>query len=79
MTYSHEATSHLFENTDFDVMEIKMITGHKSMQMLTRYALPRADRLAGMQRGGRDFQHWKVKAVACEGHMCRWITVCCFD
>ncbi|MBC16252.1 MAG: hypothetical protein CL942_04280 [Desulfovibrio sp.] len=52
----HEATSRLFENTDLDVMEIKMITGHKSMQMLARYAHLRADRLAdrlaGIPRGG---------------------------
>jgi len=52
----HEATSRFFENTDLDVMEIKMVTGHKSMQMLARYAHLRADRLAdrlaGMQRGG---------------------------
>jgi len=51
----HEATSRLFENTDLDVMEIKMITGHKSMQMLARYSHLRADRLAdrlaGVQRG----------------------------
>lgn len=52
----HEATSRLFETTDLDAMEIKMITGHKSMQMLARYAHLRADRLAdrlaGVQRGG---------------------------
>jgi len=52
----HEATSRFFENTDLDVMEIKMITGHKSMQMLARYAHLRADRLAdrlaGARRGG---------------------------
>lgn len=51
----HEATSRFFENTDLDVMEIKMITGHKSMQMLARYAHLRADwladRLAGARRG----------------------------
>lgn len=50
----HEATSRLFENTDLDTMEIKMITGHKSMQMLARYSHLRAhklaDRLAGKQR-----------------------------
>jgi len=52
----HEATSRFFENTDLDVMEIKMITGHKSMQMLARYSHLRAhklaDRLAGKMRGG---------------------------
>lgn len=42
----HEATSRLFENTDLDVMEIRMVTGHKTMQMLARYAHLRADRLA---------------------------------
>jgi len=42
----HEATSRLFENTDLDAMEIKLITGHRSMQMLARYAHLRADRLA---------------------------------
>jgi integrase len=52
----HEATSRLFENTDLDVMEIKFITGHRSMQMLARYSHLRtarlADRLAGARRGG---------------------------
>lgn len=52
----HEATSRFFENTDLDVMEIKAITGHKSMQMLARYSHLRthllADRLAGGRRGG---------------------------
>ena len=51
----HEATSRLFERTDLDVMEIRMITGHKTMQMLARYAHLRADRiaerLAGVARG----------------------------
>jgi len=50
----HEATSRLFENTDLDLMEIRAITGHKSMQMLARYTHLRtarlADRLAGMGR-----------------------------
>lgn len=50
----HEATSRLFENTDLDFMEIKSITGHKSMQMLARYSHLRAhklaDRLAGAKR-----------------------------
>ena len=52
----HEATSRLFENTDLDVMEIRSITGHRSMQMLARYSHLRthrlADRLAGAKRGG---------------------------
>ncbi|WP_461210412.1 tyrosine-type recombinase/integrase [Desulfocurvus sp. DL9XJH121] len=51
----HEATSRLFENTDLDVMEIRAITGHKSLQMLARYNHLRtghlADRLAGARRG----------------------------
>ena len=51
----HEATSRLFENTDLDIMEVRMITGHKTMQMLARYAHLRADRiaerLAGAPRG----------------------------
>lgn len=51
----HEATSRLFENTDLDVMEIRAVTGHKSMQMLSRYSHLRthrlADRLAGKGRG----------------------------
>ena len=41
----HEAISRLFENTDLDVMEIKMITGHKTLQMLARYTHLRASRL----------------------------------
>lgn len=52
----HEAVSRLFENTDLDVMEIKIISGHRSMQMLARYSHLRAhrlaDRLAGVKRGG---------------------------
>lgn len=42
----HEATSRLFEDTNLDVMQIKLITGHRTMQMLARYAHLRADRLA---------------------------------
>ncbi len=41
----HEATSRLFENTDLDIMEIRMITGHKTLQMLANYTHLRADRL----------------------------------
>ncbi|MDY3808759.1 site-specific integrase [Desulfovibrio porci] len=41
----HEAISRLFENTDLDVMEIRMITGHKTLQMLARYTHLRAERL----------------------------------
>ncbi len=50
----HEAISRLFENTDLDVMEIRMITGHKTLQMLARYTHLRAsrlvERLAGKKR-----------------------------
>jgi len=50
----HEATNRLFENDGLDFMEIKSITGHKSMQMLARYSHLRAhklaDRLAGSKR-----------------------------
>jgi integrase len=50
----HEATSRLFENTDLDMMEIRSITGHKTLQMLVRYTHLRtarlADRLAGARR-----------------------------
>ena len=52
----HEATSRFFEHTDLDLMEIRAITGHKSLQMLARYTHLRtaklADRLAGARRGG---------------------------
>lgn len=52
----HEAISRLFENTDLDVMEIRAISGHKTLQMLARYTHLRtsrlADRLAGMGRTG---------------------------
>ncbi|WP_462324892.1 site-specific integrase [Desulfoplanes sp.] len=47
----HEATSRLFENTDLDIMEIKGITGHKTLQMLARYAHLRADRLVNRLEG----------------------------
>lgn len=51
----HEATSRLFENTNLDVMEIRAITGRKSLQMLARYTHLRTarlvDRLAGRKRG----------------------------
>lgn len=49
----HEATSRLFERTDLDVMEIRMITGHKSLQMLARYSHLRADRLADRLAGAK--------------------------
>lgn len=41
----HEATSRLFEDTDLDIMEIRMITGHKTLQMLASYTHLRAERL----------------------------------
>lgn len=51
----HEATSRFFERTDLDIMEIRAITGHKTLQMLARYTHLRtallADRLAGGKRG----------------------------
>ena len=51
----HEATSRFFEHTDLDVMEVKAITGHKSLQMLARYTHLRtanlAARLDGAKRG----------------------------
>jgi integrase len=42
----HEATSRLFERTDLRDIEIAAITGHKTMEMLKRYAHLRAARLA---------------------------------
>lgn len=41
----HEATSRLFEK-GLDIMQVKSITGHKSLQMLNRYTHLRADELA---------------------------------
>jgi integrase len=41
----HEGTSRLFEK-GLDVMQVKSITGHKSMQMLARYTHFKADELA---------------------------------
>ena len=41
----HEATSRLFEK-GLDIMEAKAITGHKSIQMLSRYTHLNADALA---------------------------------
>lgn len=49
----HEATSRLFENTDLDFMEVKGITGHKSLQMLSRYSHLRAHKLADRLAGGK--------------------------
>jgi len=41
----HEATSLLFEK-GLDVMQVKSITGHKTLQMLSRYTHLKADELA---------------------------------
>jgi integrase len=49
----HEATSRLFENTDLDLMEIRAITGHKTLQMLVRYTHLRTARLADRLAGGK--------------------------
>ncbi|EAY56645.1 MAG: probable phage integrase [Leptospirillum rubarum] len=38
----HEATSRLFEK-GFDTMEVRTITGHKTLQMLARYTHLRAE------------------------------------
>ncbi len=40
----HEATSRLFEK-GFDTMEVRTITGHKTLQMLARYTHLRAEDL----------------------------------
>lgn len=49
----HEATSRFFENTDLDVMEIKAITGHKTLQMLSRDTHLRTARLADRLNGAK--------------------------
>ena len=49
----HEATSRFFENTDLDVMEVNAITGHKTLQMLSRYTHLRTARLAYRLAGGK--------------------------
>jgi integrase len=50
----HEATSRLFERGVFGAMEVATITGHKTLQMLSRYthmnAARLADKLAQSQR-----------------------------
>lgn len=43
----HEATSRLFERGVFNTMEVASITGHKTLQMLSRYTHMNAARLAG--------------------------------
>ncbi len=45
----HEATSRLFEK-GFDTMEVKTITGHKTLQMLARYTHLRAEDLVERMR-----------------------------
>lgn len=47
----HEATSRLFERTDLDIMEIRAITGHETLQMLARYTHLRTARLVQRLRG----------------------------
>ncbi len=42
----HEATSRFFETTNFSVIEVASITGHKNLQMLKRYTHVRAEYLA---------------------------------
>ena len=37
---------HVFFEKDLSVMEVESITGHKSMEMLSRYTHINADRLA---------------------------------
>ncbi|MBO5489869.1 MAG: site-specific integrase [Desulfovibrio sp.] len=49
----HEATSRLFELTDLEAMEIRSITGHKTMQMLLRYSHLRTERLVARLAGAR--------------------------
>ncbi|QAZ67468.1 tyrosine-type recombinase/integrase [Solidesulfovibrio carbinolicus] len=49
----HEAISRLFEETDLDVMEIKEITGHETLQMLARYAHLRTERLVKRLNGAK--------------------------
>jgi len=46
----HEATSRLFEK-GFDTMEVRTITGHKTLQMLARYTHLRAEDLVEKMDG----------------------------
>ncbi|QHS08984.1 site-specific integrase [Sinimarinibacterium sp. NLF-5-8] len=41
----HEATSWLIENTDLNLEQIRSITGHKTVTMLSRYTHPKAGKL----------------------------------
>ncbi len=49
----HEAVSRFFEMTDLDVMEIKSVSGHKTLQMLNRYSHIRIERLAARLAGAK--------------------------
>lgn len=51
----HEATSRLFER-GFNPMEVATITGHKTLQMLRRYAHLKAEDLA-KRLGGNFNEH----------------------
>lgn len=42
----HEATSRLFERGDLNVVEVASVTGHKTLQMLSRYSHMSASRIA---------------------------------
>lgn len=42
----HEALSRLSEKTDFSMLELVSISGHKTLQMLVKYSHLRAGRLA---------------------------------
>ena len=45
-------------------MEIRSISGHKTLQMLARYTHRLADRLAGMGRGARPgFRHNSIPLI----------------
>lgn len=59
----HEAVSRLFERTDLDVMEIRMISGHRTMQMLARYAHLRADRLVSRLAGARRGENREIQGA----------------
>lgn len=48
---THESISRMFEDTDLTDIEISSISGHKTMQMLRRYAHLRTHRLAGRLDG----------------------------
>ena len=58
----HEATSRLFEQTDLDVMEIKSITGHKTLQMLARYSHLRTERLVARLDGAARVVRFRESA-----------------